>query len=407
MLIVIALTSRSAVADALDTFNLSVGTNIMYDSNVFRLSPSIDPMIILGTPNRSDLIITSTGTISANKTYGMQRFELSGSLVDNRYHNFEFLNFIAKNYAAAWHWRITPYLHGKLTANHKEALNNFANLTGFINSANRNLRTNDEYRFDGIFEANRSWHFLGGIAQTIAKNSLLTVQDFDNKVFSLEGGIRYTSSSGGSLTYRVRRGEGEFMKRPQPILGSLLDTRFHEMEHGIHLVWPLTGKTSIEGRIGHLERKHEHFPQRNFSGMIGSFDINWWATSKIHVTASWRRDLFNSQTASAFQLPQFQRFSSSYALMDRFSIAPVWQVSPKVVIRLRYDYMTRDFLGPIILLPTGDRSDAQHVGMVSVDWQPITSILLSAMLQRDHRSSNLRGFDYQDTAGSISVRLNF
>lgn len=384
-----------------------VGTNILYDSNVFRLSPSIDPMLILGMPNRSDLITTSSGMLSFNKFYGMQRFEANVSIVDNRYQNFEFLNFIAKNYAAGWHWQITPYLHGSMTVNHKEALNNFANLTGFINSANRNLRTDDSYRFNGIFELNRTWHLLGGVSQTTAKNSQLTVQDFDNRVFSVEGGIRYTSPSGTTLTYKIRSGEGEFYKRPQPIVGSLFDTAFQDIEHGAQVVWPVTDKTTVEARLGHFARKHDHFPQRDFSGLIGNFDFNWSITRKTKVTVSWMRDLSNFQTSANFQLPQFQRFSSSYVATNRFSFAPAWQIGPRTTLRLRYDYLIRDFLGSVILLPNDNRRDSQHVGMVAVDWQPITAIFFTAMLQRDHRSSNTRGFDYDATAGSVSVRLSF
>lgn len=406
-LIMLPLFARNAEADAKDTFNLIVGTNLMYDSNVFRLSPFIDPVTLLGQPTKSDQIITSTASLSMNKNYGMQRFEANGSIVDNRYHNFDFLNFIAKNYTTAWHWYVTPYFHGKLSSDRTESLNNFANLTGFINSTNRNLRTNTNHRFDGVFEISRALHIVGGISEATLRNSQFTVQDFDNRILYAEGGVRYVFPSGTSLTYKVRSGDGDFFKRPQPIASSLLDTRFHDMEHGLQLIWPVTIKTSIQARVAHFERKHEHFHQRDFSGFIGNFDFNWAVTGKTRLTASWARDLSNFQTASNFQLAQFQPFSSSYVATNRFSLAPVWQISAKTALRLRYDYITRDFLGAVIPIPGDNRSDSQHTGLIALDWQALNSLFVSATLQRDHRTSNLDTYKYDNTVATVSARLNF
>lgn len=404
--ITLMLNAQYVCADAGDTFSATVGSTLMYDSNVFRIAPTINPALLTGKPMRSDQVITSTATLGFNKLYGMQRFQASGSLVDNRYHNFDFLNFIAKNYNAAWNWYLTPYFHGNITSSHKEALQNFGNLTGFINSSNRNIRTDEIHRFDGIFELNRSWHVVGGVSESKLTNSRLTVQDFDNTVLSVEGGIRYVLSSGSSLTYNARRGQGDFFKRPEPIVSTLFDTRFHDMEHEIRLSWLITSKSSIEARAGHFARTHAHFSQRDFSGFVGNFNFNWAITGKTRVTASWSHDLSNFQTATNFQLAQFQRFSSSYIATDRFFVAPVWQISEKTALRLRYEYSIRDYLGPVLSF-SESRHDSMHSGQVSLEWQPIRLISLSALLQRDHRTSNLTSFSYDNIAGSISARLNF
>lgn len=390
-----------------DTLSATIGTTVTYDTNVFRLSPLINPALIVGVPARADQIITSTFALNLNKVYLMQRFEANGSLVDNRYNNFDFLNFLGKNYTATWHWYATPYLHGRLSGFHTEALNNFASMTGFANSTTQNLRTADNYHFEGIFEIDRAWHLVGGIDHTISKNSRITVQDFNSQVSSVEGGIRYTRPSGASLTYKVRSGRGEFINRPQPIVASLFDTRFDEMEHELRLSWPVTGKASIDARAGYLSREHKHFSQRDFAGFVGNFNLNWAVTSKVHVTASWARQLSNFQTVgSAFLNPNFQRFSSSFVSNNRFSIAPIWQITEKIALRMRYDYVLSNWHGAIIPLPTS-RSDSIHSGLVALDWQPYKMLFLSAAFHRDRRASNLRGFDFDSTAGSFSVKLNF
>ncbi|MBN9125426.1 MAG: hypothetical protein BGO99_07340 [Nitrosospira sp. 56-18] len=403
----VSLIPRYAIADAGDTLNVTVGSTFTYDSNIFRLSSTIDPERFVGKPTRADQIIISTATLNLNKSYSMQRFEFNGSLVDNRYNNFDFLNFVAKNYTAAWNWFITPYFHGRMSSGHREALNNFADLTGFVNSTNRNLRTDDNLRFDAVYEIDGAWRLIGGFAQDTRKNSRLNVQDFNNRVRSIEGGIRYAFPSGASFTYKVRSGAGQFINRAEPNASALFDTRFSEMEHDFQMIWPITAKTKIDGRVGHLERTHAHFSQRNFSGIVGNFNLNWEVTGKTRITASWARDLFNSQTSLNFQLSGFEIFSSSFVVNNRFSLQPVWQISDKMALRLRYDYTMRDFRGAVVVLPNQDRSDAVHSGLIAFDWRPMNALLVSATLQRDHRSSNHRGFDYDSAAASVSARLNF
>jgi exopolysaccharide biosynthesis operon protein EpsL len=403
VLICLSLIAQYAAADAGDTLNVTVGSTLMYDSNLFRL-PSGFPI-----PHRADQIITSTGTLSFNKTYSMQRFEVNGSLVDNRYQNNDYLNFLAKNGTATWHWYLTPSFYGRLVGDHREALQNFADITGLPNSINRNIRLQDSLRFEGVYELDGAWRLVGGVSYDKRTNTRLLVQDFDNQVLSFDGGLRYAFLSGSSLTYKVRAGFGEFYKREQPLQAQLFDTKFDEMEHELRLVWPITGKSSVDGRVGYLTRKHAHFPQRDFEGFVGNLNFNWGVTAKTRVLIGWARDLVNFQLAPGQFANSliFQEFSSSYVAANRVFIAPVWQITEKVSLRLRYDFALRDHLGAVESLPGGDRTDKHHSGLIALDWQPLRALFVSGALHRDHRSSDHRGFNYDSSAASVSARLNF
>jgi len=415
-LLCLSLITQYAAAQALgpavqpgDTFSVTAGTTFLYDTNIFRLNPQIPPALVTGKDTRADQVITTTATLNVNKLYSLQRFEINASLVDNRYHNFDYLDFLGKNGTATWHWSLTPYLYGRLTGNHREALQNFADITGFLNSTTKNLRTDNNARFDAVLELDGAWRLIGGVAYDVRTNSRLLVQDFDNSVFSVEGGLRYAFPSGSSLTYKVRQGYGDFYKRPEPIQATLFDNRFDETEHELRLIWPVTGKSSIDARVGHFARKHPHFPERDFDGFVGNFNLNWAVTSKTRAVLGWARDLANFQTApGSFQNnPFYQQFSSSYVSINRVFLAPVWQITEKVALRLRYDFMMRDHLGAVVFVPGGDRNDTQHSGLLALDWQPLRALFISGALQRDHRSSDHRGFNYDSSAASISARLNF
>ena len=249
-----------------------------------------------------------------NKLYSLQRFEVNASLVDNRYNNFDYLDFLGKNGTATWHWSATPYFYGRLTGNHREALQNFADITGFLNSTTKNLRTDNNARFDAVLELDGAWRLIGALAYDVRTNSRLLVQDFDNRVASVEGGVRYAFPSGSSLTYKVRAGNGDFFKREQPNYTHFSTLRFNEMEHELRLIWLVTGKASIDARAGHYARDHTHIPQRDFDGFVGNFNLNWAVTSKTRVVLGWARDLGNMQLAPG-------SFQNSPLLSSHFPLA--------------------------------------------------------------------------------------
>ena len=409
------MSSQQAAAQPgfFNPFRVVLDSNLQFDSNVFRLSPSIDPVSRIGRSTLSDRIIVSSATLKFDKSYSLQRIEGNVSVVDNRYNNFSFLDFTALNYGGAWHWNLSPRLHGNITGSHNEALNNFANMTGFDNSTNKNLRISDVVRLDGVYEIDGAWRIIGGLIHNSFKNNRDFVQDTGQKIQSAEGGIRYDLPSGSSLTYKFRGGWGEFIGRPQPIPDSLFDTKFTEKEHQVHLVWPVSGKTSIDARAGHLQRNHEHYAQRDFSGFVGNFNFNWAMTGKTKLTASWERTLRNFQTAAdaanSGLSSGYQPFATSYIATDRFSIGPAWQIDDKVTLRTRYDYSMMDFLGGATTIATSldQRNDRMHSGMIALDWLPHKLLSISAMLNHDRRTSNLTGFDFHRSAASVTARITF
>ena len=393
-------------------FRVVLDSNLQFDSNVFRLTPTtVVPMT--GQSTLSDRIIVSSATLRFDKSYGLQRIEGNVGVVDNRYNNFNFLDFTALNYGGAWNWNITPKFHGSLSGNHNEALNNFANMTGFTaNSTNKNLRKSDVIRLDGIYEIDGAWRLIGGISHNRFTNTRQFFADQGQQIEAAEGGIRYVLPSGSSLTYKFRGGLGKFIGRSLDE-ANLLDTRFTEMEHDVQLIWPVSGKTSIDARAGHLQRKHEHFSQRDFSGFVGNFNLNYAMTGKTRLTASWARTLGNFQTGATnsglSSDPVFDPFASSYLKTDRFSLGPVWQIDDKVALRMRYDYSMIDFLGGVTTIATSldQRNDRMHSGMVALDWQLHKVFSLSAMLNHDHRNSNLSGFGFHRSAASVTARITF
>jgi len=388
------LIAQHARADAEDTFSITPGVAVQHDDNLFRLSSSADPNAALGRSTKSDDIVTSSVVLKLNKGYSLQRFEVEASLVDYRYRNFDYLDFTARNYAAAWRWSLTPYLHGNLSSDRKEALNSFTDFTGY---RTRNVRTDENQRFDGILDVSGSWRVLGGVAQTTRTNSQIFEQEADSRLNTVEGGLRYDFPSGSSFSYITRSGRGEYTSLSQPSASlSLFDSGFDQRENEVHLILPVTGKTTIDARTAYVERSHDHFSERDFAGGVGNLNVKWEITGKTALIAGLSRELTSYQTAS-----------SSYIRIDHFVISPVWQISEKTALRGRYDYAKLDYRGAIAVTPLNDRADTQRTATLALDWQPLRSLSLSATLQNDRRTSNLPGLDFESTMAGVSAQMTF
>ena len=372
-------------ADSLDTLNLYVGETLTYDNNLFRLPDLVDA--------RSDKIAATTLGLKINKPYSLQRFELDVNLVDYRYQTYDYLDFVGKNYSAAWRWSLTPSLHGNLTTNRRESLNSF---TDYRNFRTQNLRIDEDSRLDADYDLGAGWHVVGGVFQLVRTNSEPFVQEGDNTLTSTEAGVRYQFTSGTTLSFLNRIGRGVFDNRPEPIPSALLDNRFDQNENLISIKWPLTEKTSMDARLGWLDRQYDNYSERDYSGVVGALNLNWGITDKTRISGGIGRELSS-----------YQSLTSSYTVTDRFNLTPVWQMSAKTALRLRYDYSSVDYLGSLVSNPLGDRVDRIQTGLIAVDWQPLNSVSVSASIVNDSRSSSQSLNDYKDTTASINAQINF
>lgn len=392
-LLPLLLLAQQARADANDTFSMNVGTSVQHNSNLFLLSSSANPSLALGKPSTSEQISTVSVGLKLNKQYSLQRFELDASVIDNRYQTFDYLNYTARNYSGAWRWKVTPSFYGNLTSARNETLNNFTNYTGY---KTRNVYVEENHRFDGVYEIDGVWRLLGGISEDTQKNSQLFTQQNDNRITNAEAGILYSFRSGSSLSYSFRSGHGEYNSLPQPILVGLYDNRFDDRQNEIRLLWALTGNTTLDAHAGHVERKYAHFDARNYGGNTGNVNLNWQISGKSGLTASWARDLSS-----------YQDNNTSYISTDRFSLTPFWQFNEKTGLRLRLNHARLDYRGAIVSSPLNNRVDTQNSGMISLEWQALRKLTVSATLQSDKRTCNLPGFDYDAKIVSVSAQYSF
>jgi len=372
------LVSPHARADAEDPLNLIAGVSVVHDDNLFR-KPS--------GSEKSDVITVSTVGLKYYKPYSLQRFELEADLQDHRYNTFDYNNFTALNYAAAWRWSLTPYLHGNLTSDRKESLNSFSDSP---DSGTRNLRTDENQRFDGVLDVSGSWRILGGVAQSTRTNQAST-PELGTRLNTAEGGLRYDFPSGSSFSYIARKGQGKYFNQSQSISSTFSDNRFDQIENEVRMIWPITAKTTIDARAAHISRTHDHASELDYAGNVGNINVNWAVTEKTSLNASLGRELSS-----------YQSENSNVVSTDRFSIGPLWQITEKTALRGRYDYAQRDYRGSV-----SDRVDHLRTAMIALEWKALRTLTVSASLQDERRNSNVPGQDFKSMQAGIAAQLAF
>ncbi|MDQ3061030.1 MAG: putative exosortase B-associated extracellular polysaccharide biosynthesis transporter EpsL [Pseudomonadota bacterium] len=389
-LALLGLMAAGAQADEFDTLQFRAGATVQHDSNVFRLSDSANAQAVIATPSRSDTAAITTVGVLLNKPYSLQRFELDVHVDDYRYRNFSSLDFTAVNYAAAWRWSLTPALHGNLTAQRREFVDNSADVQ---NLGQLNRRTERANLFDAEYEIDGGFRVLGGVFDRATTNSQPFTFEGDTSVQGAEAGLRYVFPSATSLAYRFKKGRGDY---PDRLASAVFPSSFKDREHELRLDWPYSGKTTLQARLSHFDRAHENLSARDFSGVTGQLHATWVATGKTRVTLGLGRELGSYQTGTA-----------SYYQGYQFFIAPTWKPSEKTAVRLRYEHGVRDFKGPLPGFAATGRRDKIHLGSLALEWAPIRALKLTLSLQRDKRTSNEPGFDYQSNAVSLGAQVDF
>jgi len=221
-----------------------------------------------------------------------------------------------------------------------------------------------------------------------------------SRIRSGEAGVKYLTEAGNFLTLLSRKGHGEYLGRDANQV-ELLDDRFDQDEIELGVSYRLTGKSTLNGRVARLERQHDNFAVRDYSGTVGQLDYIWQPVTNLDLHFLAGRDLVSYQTPRSTSV-----FSSSYYINDRLSFAPTWRLSPLTAVGARYEQGRRDYRGAVP--PSVDsRSDKTQTLSLNIGWTPNRTVSVTGEVGRERLTSNLVGYAYTATVVSVGVRANF
>lgn len=365
------------------TLQFRLGQSLVRDSNVFRTPDAI---------RRSDTYGVTTLGVKLDKRYSLQRIELDVYAQDYRYQDFSQLDFTAFNYDAAWRWSVTPRLRGNLTADRREFVDNTADVLvspDGLTAVNR--RTESAVGLDAEYELGAAWRVVGGVFQRELKNTLTTAEA-NSTVNGAEVGARYVFRSGNSLAYRFKNGDGTYRGQTD----ATLPRDFSDVEHEFRFEWAPTGRSTVQARMGYLDREHKSAADRDFSGWTGRVNANWVLTGKTQFDAGFIRDLSSYQTAN-----------TNYYEGQRLYISPVWKPTEKTALRLRLEQGTRNYKGAPAGQAPLNRRDKTALASLSAEWEALRSLTVAVTAQHDRRTANVAGADYKANSVGVSALFRF
>ena len=382
--------SQSVTTASQGPLQFSVGTSAVWDDNVFRLSDSADTQALLGKSSKSDRYVSAFAGVHIDKPYAQQRLRLNATETAYRYDSFSFLNSNALNYDGAWDWHFTPRLSGTLSADRAEALANY----GDYRTPIRNIVTVQNQRLSVDGQLSGGWHLLGGASHGESKNSTVFVQQGSYRGNGVEGGARYVTEAGNSVSFVSRTFRADYVDQPlDPV--NLLDDGYRRRENELAVSWMPSGKSRLTGTATRIEYQSRNFAQRDFSGTAGLLSYQWQPTGRVAVVVSAGRTL----------QPYIDNFST-YLATDTVTVAPTWQVSAHAALRASVARSSIDFRGAVVPVANPRRDDLGSV-LLALDWSPRQSLMLSADVRHERRTSNTAGFDYDDSSARVSLTLTF
>lgn len=347
----------------------------------------------------SDVIRSETVGLKFDKGYSLQRFTVDAKVTDYNYRNNSYLDYTGKNLNAAWLWSLSPSFYGKFSAGRVDSLNSFVDFVPMAASQRRNIRTTQTDRLDAEWEAMGPWHLIGSAARYSQHNSQIFIQDDSYWTRIGEAGVKYVTSATNSISLVRRWTTGNYARSADP--STEMESGFSQTDNEVRVFWQPTFKTSVTSRISRLDRRSDQFAVRDYSGYVGSVNLNWNATDKLSLLASIRRDLNPFQNLSSTTTS----FSSFYA-SDVYTLSPTWNLTEKTSLSLSYGIEHRDYRGTIVNgVPM--RNDRLHTIGVIADWKPRKSIDVNLSYLRQTRDSNQTDFNFSANTLFLSALLNF
>lgn len=364
--------------------HLTLDTSLTFDSNVFRLKDGSTPP---ANTTRSDAITRQSAGFKYDKSIGLHNLSVKASVSQNQFSNFSQLNYDAKDYKIVLVLRIDHNLSSILGASQKQNLIDFSNTQSFSKSV-MTTQTRDlsmDYWLLG------HWHTLFGVSQgqTNFSNPIIQQQNWLGN--SIWAGVSRVSEGRNTITFKTRNIRGIY-SNPLPIP---LDMSFTQRENELDVNWILSGKSTLTGRLKHISMMYKDYPSRDYAGLAGDINLIWAVSGKVLVNLTGQRNL-----------GQYQSSGSTYFIDDTFSISPVWQVNPKLILIMGFDRVNRDYLGGVAFGPGYGRKDVTQSVMMGAGWSPTSEISLSTSMQYTARNSNL-SYQYNDTALNVAAQFLF
>jgi len=403
-----ALVAMPVQAKEGDTFRPFVSMGYFYDSNLFRLAET--QFDLAPSDLRDDRYSILSAGINVDWKPGRQQIVANATKTWIRYDQNSRLDFDGDDTQATWNWRLGNRLSGNLGAAKSTSQSSFEDVGVVNNQVDR-----ERYYGRAEWEFHPRWRIGGGVEEIDNTNSALTQrsQDFQQQAYDVVLG--YRTPKGGNLRLQVRRIDADFPTLQIlgvnifPPIVAVADNSFKQDEYNLLGDWRVSGKLTLRGQAGWVDRQYESVlkgnfngfspvlvPRPDFSGFVGRVSGDWYATGKTLLSASLYREPGGAQDINA-----------SSVLKKGASVKGVWLVREKWRLNAGASFENREFTGDPggALLP--QRNDDTVDTSLSLTYTPIQAVSLDVGVRAGRRDSNFSAEDYEFHSVFANVRADF
>jgi exopolysaccharide biosynthesis operon protein EpsL len=369
-----------ACAPAADVVTWVAGAAVINDSNVFRLPASADI--------RDDTVHVVYGGVRIDKPYGLQKFQFDLTATAFRHVRLPQLDFNGIDYRAEWLWKATPRVSGHVGTDRKQSLVSFAD----SQVLQRNVRNTDTRSFGFDWAMRGGLHVVSDWSHKQQKTETAVATQPDFELVSTSPGLKYEASSGNTLSGTMHLRDGRYLNT----VSERVDSGFQETESELQATWRPSARSTVHLQAGLLDRRHENLHQRDFAGPVGIAAFDWTPAGKLQLNAAAKRKL----------APSLDPFST-HSVHKVLSVAPIWQASDKLAMRLEFEATSVDFRSPPGPPPPVGRHDLVRSRKLSADWLAARVLSLSVSAQRVTRVSTDPAFGFEATIVQASMALSY
>jgi exopolysaccharide biosynthesis operon protein EpsL len=372
-----------------DKLEIWAAENYTHDTNVLRLSDKLSDES-LGLSQRGDDIWSTHVGISGNAQWSQQKVNGEYTRYRSKYRHFKELDFTGYTGRAHWDWVVNPGVTGTLGYTTGKGLSNFNN----IQLPRKDIVTSEQAYATAAWLMTPRWRLNGGFTAAKTEHTDLARALNNIELASAEAGLWYITPLDNSFGGVVRYERGRVPNLPVSAFGTVISNDYEQIGVGAQAVWILTGHSRFDGRVDYVRRTYDQASGRNYRGPMAKLLYTWTPTAKITVVGSLSRDVGPAEDVN-----------TSFVLVTGGYVRPRWNITEKVTLQGNLEYNQWDYQGD----PPFGRDFTHKVSLIGagITYRPFPKVLLSAGINREHRTSTLEFGDYDVTVGFVEGRVGF
>lgn len=383
-----------AIASEDDTFKPYAYSGMVYDSNLLRLSNSVNPLLTTGKKDTSEIITQVAAGFDMDWKYNRQHLLIKANANQNWFENFSSLNYLGWDNTAMWNWQAGNDWNGDIGYNNKESLGVFSNLNGLI----ANLSNFQRYFASGGY----MFHPNGLIKLGIFRNEFQYGDPSRTNSNSVEDNaelnLQYLSPLGGKVGLRVTGANGSYPNRVFTPT-STVDNAYTRLNYMLTWDWQYDTKLRLFGDAGFVQQQYEHLRVRDYSSMTAHLGLQWLLSEKTLLKMTLKREIAQSSNINA-----------SFYQIQGVEINPTWYVTPKIALMLPLSYLEQLYLGETgFINTTGLPQQTNNTGSIGLNlkYEMLSNVIINSILSYEKRDSNIAFRSYESSSAGVNVQVNF